>query len=63
MSMLSYLRMVLWSFLGIRRRANADAELARVTPRMLIAVALCAAALFAVIVWACAQAAVQALQP
>lgn len=32
MSMFSYIRMVLWSFLGIRRRAGAQSESARIKP-------------------------------
>jgi hypothetical protein len=37
---LRYVRMVLWSFLGIRRRAGADEEIASVSPLILIVVAI-----------------------
>jgi hypothetical protein len=42
MNIFRYIRMVLWSFLGIRRRAGADEELstARPVPLVLIAIAL-----------------------
>lgn len=46
MSFVHYLRMVLWSFFGIRRRAGADAEFQRVRPVLLIATALLAALCF-----------------
>jgi hypothetical protein len=43
---LRYVRMVLWSFLGIRRRAGADEEIATVSPLILILVAIAIAACF-----------------
>jgi len=43
---LRYIRMVLWSFLGIRRRAGADEEIASVSPLILIVVAIAIAACF-----------------
>jgi len=47
MQVLRYIRMVLWSFLGIRRRAGADAELARVRPVPLLVTAVLLAGGFA----------------
>lgn len=46
MGALRYVRMVLWSFLGIRRRAGADEELARARPVPLLVTALLLAAVF-----------------
>ena len=46
MGALRYVRMVLWSFFGIRRRAGADEELARVRPVPLLVTALLLAAMF-----------------
>jgi len=46
MNALSYLRMVLWSFFGIRRRASAGRELPNARPGVLIATAFGMAALF-----------------
>lgn len=39
MDTLSYARMVLWSFFGVRRRAAAGDELARAKPIALVVVA------------------------
>lgn len=61
MSLLSYVRMVLWSFFGIRRRAGADEELARVHPLALIAVGLALAGLFGLGLWTLANVAVHTL--
>ena len=63
MPVLSYVRMILWSFFGIRRRAGADDELARVKPGVLIALALSMAGLFGVLVWTLANVAVRTLSP
>ncbi|MFT7772964.1 MAG: DUF2970 domain-containing protein [Roseateles sp.] len=63
MPVLSYVRMILWSFFGIRRRAGADEEQARVNPGALIAAGLLIAALFGVVVWTLASVAVHALSP
>lgn len=40
MNYANYLRMVLWSFFGIRRRAEADRELPRAHPLVLLATAV-----------------------
>ena len=56
---LSYVRMVLWSFFGIRRRAAAGAELAKVKPLVLVAVAVALAALFGLMLWGFATFAVR----
>lgn len=61
MSMLSYVRMVLWSFFGIRRRAGADEELARSKPGVLVAVGLVLAGLFGLLMWTLANVAVHSL--
>ncbi|HEY1130378.1 MAG TPA: DUF2970 domain-containing protein [Roseateles sp.] len=59
MSLLSYARMILWSFFGIRRRAGADQELARVKPGVLIAVGISIAGLFCLLVWTMVNVAVR----
>ncbi|MBV8035254.1 MAG: DUF2970 domain-containing protein [Pelomonas sp.] len=61
MSVLSYVRMILWSFFGIRKRAGADDELARVKPGVLIVAALSIAGLFGLMVWTLANVAVRTL--
>ncbi|HSI60121.1 MAG TPA: DUF2970 domain-containing protein [Ideonella sp.] len=58
MNTLRYIRMVLWSFFGIRRRAGADAELARVKPVPLLLTMVLAAAVFVVLLIALARLAV-----
>lgn len=63
MSMLSYVRTVLWSFFGIRRRACADEELSRIKPGVLVAVGLSIAALFGLLMWTLANVAVHTLSP
>jgi Protein of unknown function (DUF2970) len=50
MPMLIYVRMVLWSFFGIRRRVSADDELARIKPGALIVVGLSIAGLFGLLI-------------
>ena len=61
MGTLGYVRMVLWSFFGIRRRAAAGDELAKVKPLVLIAVALVLAASFGLTLFALANVAVHSL--
>ena len=61
MGTLSYIRMVLWSFFGIRRRAAAGEELAKVKPLVLVAVALVLAAVFGLTLWTLANVAVHLL--
>jgi hypothetical protein len=46
MGAVSYVRMVLWSFFGVRRRAAADGELPSVRPVLLALTAVGLAALF-----------------
>lgn len=46
MNGLRYVRMVLWSFIGIRRRAGANDEFAQVKPTALAVVAVALAAGF-----------------
>ncbi|WP_293502042.1 DUF2970 domain-containing protein [Roseateles sp.] len=55
------MRMILWSFFGIRKRAGADDELARVKPGVLIVAALSIAGLFGLMVWTLANVAVRTL--
>lgn len=62
MGTLVYIRMVLWSFLGIRRRAAADDELASVKPLALVATAIALAAAFGLTLWSVARLAVGTLQ-
>jgi hypothetical protein len=45
MGAVSYVRMVLWSFFGVRRRAAADSELPAVRPVLLALTAIGLAAL------------------
>ena len=53
MNVLRYIRMVLWSFLGIRRRAGADEELARVRfVPLLVTAVLLAGGFAALLMWA-----------
>ncbi len=61
MGTLSYIQMVLWSFFGIRRRAAAGEELAKVKPLVLVAVALVLAAVFGLTLWTLANVAVHLL--
>ena len=61
MGTLSYIRRVLWSFWGIRRRAAAGEELAKVKPLALAAVALVLAAVFGLTLWTLANLAVHSL--
>lgn len=46
MSVLAYVRMVLWSFFGIRRNAAAGEELAKARPLVLASIAVALAASF-----------------
>ena len=61
MGALSYVRMVLWSFFGIRRRAAAGDELAQAKPVVLAVVAVCLTALFGLTLWGLAHLAVGVL--
>jgi hypothetical protein len=61
MDTLSYARMVLWSFFGIRRRAAAGEEFARVKPFALAVVAIVLVALFGLTLRGLAELAVQSL--
>lgn len=58
MEAIRYVRMVLWSFFGVRRRNAAADELAKARPVILIAVALGLAALFGLSLWGLAHLAV-----
>ena len=58
---LRYVQIVLWSFFGIRRRAAAGEELAKVKPLVLVAVALVLAAVFGLTLWTLANLAVHSL--
>lgn len=51
MEIVQYVRMALWSFLGIRRRAAATEELSKVKPLALAAVAVILATTFGVTLW------------
>lgn len=62
MSPFAYIKMVLWSFFGIRRRAAATEEMATVKPLVLAATAVVLAASFGVTLWSLAQLAVRTLQ-
>lgn len=61
METLSYVRMVLWSFLGIRRRGAAAEELSQARPLVLVAVALGLAGVFGITLWGLAHVAARSL--
>jgi hypothetical protein len=61
MGALSYARMVLWSFFGIRRGAAAGEELARARPIALAAAAIALVALFGLTRRGLAELAVRSL--
>lgn len=61
MGALVYVRMVLWSFFGIRRSAAAGEELTKVKPLVVLATAVVLAALFGMILWGVANLAVRTL--
>lgn len=61
MGALSYVRMVLWGFFGIRRRGSANDELAKVQAPVLVGVALVLAALFGLALWGFARLAAHSL--
>jgi amino acid transporter len=46
MNLLRTIRAVLWSFVGIRKRSEYEEDLGKLNPFAIIAVALCAVALF-----------------
>ena len=56
-----YVRAVLWSFFGVRRRAAAGDELTKAKPLVLVAVAIALAALFGLMLYALANLAVHSL--
>jgi hypothetical protein len=55
MRALVYVRMVLWSFFGIRRSAGANEELAQVKPLAVLATAIVLATLFGLALWGIAN--------
>jgi len=61
MSALRYVRMVLWSFFGIRRRAAATGELEKVHPPTRVVAALALASLLGFTLWGVAVFAVRTL--
>lgn len=61
MDALGYVRMVLWSFFGIRRRSAAAGELDKAHPLALVGVALALAALFGFTLWGVAALAARTL--
>jgi hypothetical protein len=61
MKPLGYVRMVLWSFFGIRRSGAAGEELASAKPVIIIVTALILAAVFGVSLWALASYAASSL--
>jgi hypothetical protein len=63
MGAVNYVRMVLWSFFGIRGRAAAGDELANAKPLVLAVVAVSLAALFGLTLWGLANLAVGTLGP
>jgi hypothetical protein len=63
MKLLSYVRMVLWSFFGIRRSAAAGEELSKANPWVLLGIALALAAAFGIVLLSLARMAVATLTP
>ena len=61
MGTLGYVRAVLWSFFGIRRRAAAGDELTKAKPLVLVAVAIALAAVFGLTLYGLANLAVHSL--
>lgn len=61
MGTLGYVRAVLWSFFGVRRRAAAGDELAKVKPMVLVVVAIALAAVFGLSLYGLANLAVRSL--
>ena len=61
MGTLGYVRAVLWSFFGVRRRAAAGDELAKVKPMVLVVVAIASAAVFGLSLYGLANLAVRSL--
>jgi hypothetical protein len=61
MGSLGYVRAVLWSFFGVRRRAAADDGLAKARPLVLVAVAIVLAAVFGLTLCGLAHLAVRSL--
>jgi hypothetical protein len=61
MTALVYVRMVLWSFFGIRRSAAAGEELTQVKPLAVLATAIVLASLFGLTLWGIAKLAVGTL--
>jgi hypothetical protein len=57
-----YIRMVLWGFFGIRRRAAAEEEQASLKPLALVGTAIALATAFGLTLWSLAQFAVETLQ-
>ncbi|RTL32134.1 MAG: DUF2970 domain-containing protein [Burkholderiales bacterium] len=49
MKPLTYIRMVLWSFFGIRRSTSAESEITQAHPLLLIATAVALAAAFVLV--------------
>jgi hypothetical protein len=62
MNLLAYFRTVLWSFLGIRRRASADADMGKVKPLGLLGVAALLLAVFGFTLYGLASFAVSTLK-
>lgn len=62
MRTLSYIRMVLWAFFGVRRRAAATEELGSARPLVLVAIALGLASSFGFTLWGLARLAADTLR-
>ena len=62
MKLLAYIRMVLWSFMGIRRNASAGDDFATVKPLALLGTAAALVALLGLALFALARLAVSTLQ-
>ena len=62
MNLIAYLRMVLWSFLGIRRNSSAAEDMSKVNPLALLGTAAALLAVFGLILFGLAHLAVMALR-
>lgn len=62
MNLLAYIRTVLWSFLGIRRRSSADEDMGKVKPLALLGVAAMMVAVLGFTLYGIATLAVSRLQ-
>jgi hypothetical protein len=61
MNLLQLVRMVLWSFFGIRKRAGLESDVKSASPLQVLVVAVCLAAIFVGILLTAANSAIRLL--